>query len=392
MLGTSVLIHPYHGGVPARTPPAASATTAQHGQATAQATAQPAMPVLGFATVLGSAALFGMLGPLSRFAYEAGMEPAAFVAWRGLIGFGVLALVIGVRAGTGSVRIVHPRDMSPRARTTLLIAAVMGFTLNLCMFIAFDRITVALALLGFYTYPAMVAFVNVARGREPLDTPRIVALALALVGMIAVVASQLDPAAGIRLDALGIGLALGAAVSQTVYVVVSRNGYRDVPTEQAIAVVLAVTIVGSIVLAILTGSVASLLQPITTPAVLPLLLFTGIFTAAIPSLGFLNGIRAIGGLRAGILMLFEPVVGVALAAWLLNEALAPIQLAGAVAILGAAVILQRTGRAGQTGRTGHTGRAGQRTGRAGQDSRDADPGARPDESLDADLTVIPGGP
>ena len=56
------------------------------------------------------------------------------------------------------------------------------------------------------------------------------------------------------------------------------------------------------------------------------------------------GIRAIGGLRAGILMLFEPVVGVALAAWLLSEDLAPIQVLGAVAILGAAVILQRTAR------------------------------------------------
>ena len=40
-------------------------------------------------------------------------------------------------------------------------------------------------------------------------------------------------------------------------------------------------------------------------------------------------------------MLFEPVVGVALAAWLLGEALVPIQVVGALAILGAAVILQR---------------------------------------------------
>jgi drug/metabolite transporter (DMT)-like permease len=40
-------------------------------------------------------------------------------------------------------------------------------------------------------------------------------------------------------------------------------------------------------------------------------------------------------------MLFEPVVGVALAAWLLSEALAPIQIVGAIAILGAAVLLQR---------------------------------------------------
>ena len=43
-------------------------------------------------------------------------------------------------------------------------------------------------------------------------------------------------------------------------------------------------------------------------------LFTGLFAAAIPSILFLTGIRLIGGTRAGILMLFEPVVGVALAA------------------------------------------------------------------------------
>ena len=69
-----------------------------------------------------------------------------------------------------------------------------------------------------------------------------------------------------------------------------------------------------------------------------------IAAAAIPSLGFLTGIRLIGGTRAGILMLFEPVVGVALAAWLLSEALAPIQILGAIAILGAALLLQRSSR------------------------------------------------
>lgn len=307
------------------------------------------MPVVGFGVVLGSAALFGMLGPLSRFAYEQGMEPAAFVAWRAAFGLLALGLVIGWRARSGAARIVRPGDLSGRARTTLLVAAIMGLVLNLGMFIAFDRITVAMALLGFYTYPAMVAACNVVLGREPLDRPRIAALALALIGMIAVVASQVDPAAGLRLDALGIGLALGAALSQTVYVLVSRDGYRDVPAEQAIAFVLVLTIIGASLAAFVSGAPASLSWPLVSPDVLPLLAFTGLFAAALPSLGFLAGIRAIGGLRAGILMLFEPVVGVALAAWLLGEALVPIQAAGALAILGAAVILQRAGR--MTGRS-----------------------------------------
>ncbi len=43
-------------------------------------------PVAGFAVVILAASLFGTLGPLSRFAYDAGMQPLPFVAWRGAIG------------------------------------------------------------------------------------------------------------------------------------------------------------------------------------------------------------------------------------------------------------------------------------------------------------------
>ena len=314
--------------------------------AAADASVDPTPSPIGFLTVIGAAALFGMLGPLSRFAYDAGMQPAAFVAWRAGVALVVLGVVIAWRVGRGSAVLLRFRSMPRRAQVTLLIAALMGFSLNLAMFMAFDRITVALALLGFYTYPAMIAVVNVVLGREPLDRTRMIALGLALAGMIAVVAAQLDPANGIRLDALGIGFALGAALSQTVYVVVSRDGYPDVPTDQAIAVVLAVTVVGASLLAILGGAPETLAWPLVEPSVLPILVFTGVFAAAIPSLGFLRGIREIGSLRAGILMLFEPVVGVALAAWLLGETLGPVQIAGAVAILIAAILLQRASRVG----------------------------------------------
>jgi len=298
-------------------------------------------PAAGMAIVVGSAALFGTLGPLSRFAYDAGMEPPAFVVWRALVGLAATAAFVAWRVRRGDITLARWAGLPGSARRLLLLAALMGFTLNLAMFIAFDRITVALALLGFYTYPAMVAVANTVLGRDRLDRRRIVALVLALAGMVAVVASQLDPAAGIRFDALGFGLALGAALSQTVFVVVSRDGYPTVPTEQAMTVVMGVTVVGATLVSLAMGHAASLLEPVRSPSILPLLLFTGIFAAAIPSMGFLTGIRAIGGTRAGILMLFEPVVGVALAAWLLGESLVPLQAVGALAILGAALILQR---------------------------------------------------
>ena len=303
-------------------------------------------PVAGFAIVLVAASMFGTLGPLSRFAYDAGMEPLPFVAWRAAIGFLATAAFVAWRISRGAERLTRLRDLDRGARLTLAVAALMGFTLNLAMFIAFDLVTVALALLGFYTYPVMVAAANVALGRETLDRPRVIALALAIAGMVAVVASQLDPSTGIRFDAIGFGLALGAAVSQAVFVIISRTGYRRVPAAQAMSVILATTVVCSLVITVVSGAGTALTYPLQDVSVLPLLAFTGLFAAAIPSILFLTGIRRIGGTRAGILMLFEPVVGVALAAWLLGERLAPIQIVGGLAILGAALILQRSAAPG----------------------------------------------
>jgi drug/metabolite transporter (DMT)-like permease len=95
------------------------------------------------------------------------------------------------------------------------------------------------------------------------------------------------------------------------------------------------------VAAVVVGTGGSLGDPLGQPPLLGLLVFAGLFTAAIPSILLLSGIRRLGGMRAGILMLIEPMVGVNLAALLLAEPLQPIQLVGGLAILAAAVILTR---------------------------------------------------
>ena len=174
------------------------------------------------------------------------------------------------------------------------------------------------------------------------------ALALALGGMVAVVASQLDPSGGIALDGIGVALAFAAAICQTIFVTVSRDGYRRVPADQATAVVIGMAFLVCLAIVLVTGAGSAMAYPITKPSLWPLLLFTGLFASALPSLCFLIGIRIIGGMRAGVVMLWEPVVGVALAAILLGETLKPIQLVGGAAILLAAVILQRSTPVGES--------------------------------------------
>ena len=103
-------------------------------------------PLTGFGIVILAASLFGTLGPLSRFAYDAGMEPLAFVGWRALSVSSQRVRGVAVRRG----RAPGALDVLPAGRLLLGVAAITGFTLNFAMFIAFDLVTVALALLAFY--------------------------------------------------------------------------------------------------------------------------------------------------------------------------------------------------------------------------------------------------
>lgn len=301
-----------------------------------------ASPYLGYGIAVVAASLFAWLGPLSRWAYDLGMEPLPFVAWRGGTGALVLLTAVALLSRRGRP-VLRLRDVRPGERLGLLLAVATALTLNLSVFAAFDRVSVAVALIGFYTYPAMVAAVAIALGREAPSRLVLLALALALVGMAIVVAGSLDPAGGVVADPLGVALALTAAASQTVFVTVSHR-YRRIPAEQAMGLILAGGFTGCVVLGLLLGLGPELLQPIREPAVLPVVLASGAAAAALPSLLFLTAIRLIGGTRAGILMLLEPVIGVGLAAWLLGERLQPIQLLGALAVLGAALLLQRSHR------------------------------------------------
>ena len=297
--------------------------------------------LVGSLTVVAAAAGFGTLGPLARFAYDAGLDPMSFVAWRAAFGTAIVAAYAAWRIRRGRA-FVAPWQLAGSARAVFSVACVAALVLNVAMFYAFDRATVALVLLGFYTYPAFVAVVEIARGHESLDPVRAVALVLSLGGMVLVVAGGLAGAEAVRADPVGIALALLAALCQTVFITVSRFGYPSIPTEQAMGWILAVTMVACAALALVGVGPAALALPLAEPDALALTAVAGTLAAGIPSILFLTGIRAIGGTRTGVLMLFEPVVGVALAAVLLGEAILTIQAVGGLAILAAAVVLQRS--------------------------------------------------
>jgi drug/metabolite transporter (DMT)-like permease len=108
----------------------------------------------------------------------------------------------------------------------------------------------------------------------------------------------------------------------------------------AAAVILATSAVGASLLAVVVDQADGLAAPLTSPEAWPALLLAGVAAAGLSSLLFLSAIRMIGGTRTGILMLWEPVVGVLLAGWWLGETTTPLQLAGGALVLAGAVVLQ----------------------------------------------------
>jgi drug/metabolite transporter (DMT)-like permease len=300
-------------------------------------------PDLGGAGLVAlAAACFGTLGPLSRFAGDAGVDSLTIVTWRAAIGALVVTAYITFRLLSSGVRPVSFRDLPVRDRWFMLAAAATNMVLNLAAFIAFERITIALTLLVFYLYPAGVALISTLWFGERLDRVRWTALAVSLGGMALVVAGA-GPLGDV--DGLGIALAFLAAMSQVFYVLAARHGFAHVPGPQAAAFTMGgaagLYLLAAVALAAAgVGSLDALAQPVASWDAISPVVLAGVIGAGIPTLAFITGIRRLGPSQAAILATLEPVIGVALAAWLLAEQPASIQIVGGALILGAAILLQ----------------------------------------------------
>ena len=304
-------------------------------------TTEPSGGTLGAGLVVLAAVCFGTLGPISRYADEAGVSSLAIVAWRAGIGATAMLLLLG---GLALIAGRRPQDLGKvpaRQRWFVVAGAGANLVLNLAMFIAFVQIEIGLSLLLFYLFPAFVAAASVLWFDERLDALRWSALGVSMLGLLLTLAGAGDIGA---LNPMGIGLSILAAFAQAFYVLAARHGFPDVQPIEAAASTMGLAAIGYVAIAVVTGQLAALGAPLASGDALIAVLLAGLIGAAIPTLCFITGIRLLGAPRAAILATLEPVVGVALAAWLLNEQPSPLQLVGGALILAAAVLLQVGGR------------------------------------------------
>lgn len=285
----------------------------------------------GLAFALASALAFGGSGVFARPLLDAGMDPL-HVTWLRVSGAALLLL---------PVALAHWRTARNRPLLILAYGVFPMAGVQALYFASIARIPVGIALLIEFLGPVLVLlWLRVVR-RTRVSSAAVVGVVLAVAGL----GLLLEVWAGMRLDAIGVALALGAAAAQAAFFLLSDNLGEDTHP-------LAVVAFGSLVAAVLLGVLA---RPWTLPwhmlsgpvdlggLTLPgwaMTLWLGLVCTALAYFLGISAIRRLSPPVAGAVGYLEVVTAIVLAWALLGEALSPVQILGAVVIVAGAFIAQ----------------------------------------------------
>lgn len=273
---------------------------------------------------IGSMLIFGTIGIFRRYI----PLPSAFIAMiRGLLG-GLCLFAY--------VRLTGKDAGAPLARRQALwlvfTGAVMGFNWIL-LFEAYNHTTVAVATLCYYMEPTIVLLASPILFREKLTAKKAVCALIAIIGMVLVsgVTGSSETGSG---DLKGVALGLGAALFYA-FVVIMNKRISGVDAYQKTVIQLLSGGAVMIPYLLLTGGFGNAI--FSAQAVI-LLLIVGIFHT-----GFAYAIYfgSMDGLRAqtiALLSYIDPVSALLFSSVLLREPLSLAGLAGAVMIIGSAIV------------------------------------------------------
>ncbi len=276
---------------------------------------------IGTLLIVVSAASFGTLAILGRFAYAAGLDTFTLLFLRFGLASVLMACLLFVR---------RERLPGGRALWQLIGMGALGYvSQSYCYLTALKYASAGLVALLLYLYPGFVVLLSAITRGEKVTPLRWIALGLALGGT----ALTVGPQGG---QPLGILLAIAAALLYSAYIMVGARVMEGVSAIQSSLVIFASA-------AAVYGTLTAVSGPHlpSTPAGWYAVGGMAVIATVIPVATFLAGMKRIGPADASMLSTFEPVVTVLLAAVLLGDKLQPPALLGGGLILVAALLLTR---------------------------------------------------
>ena len=280
--------------------------------------------LLGIILSLASAASFATNSTLASIAYNHGATPLSVATFRTVLALVILFSILRIFG----VPTRLPSHQRWQALGLGILLAVYSFSL----LAAVARIPVALAVLTFYLYPLFTAIGAWATGQERMTLSLGAALAAAFVGL----ALALNIGGG-ELDSIGVGLAVAAAVFNTVLILLNRRLVGDTDSRPISLHMLFSAAIGLLLVNAVAGSFP---LPDTTEGIAAFI-GVGLFYS-FSIIAFFSAISMIGPIHTGIFMNFEPITSVFLGVVVLSQVLMPLQFLGATIVVGAIVFAALT--------------------------------------------------
>jgi drug/metabolite transporter (DMT)-like permease len=272
---------------------------------------------LGSLLIAACALSWGLIGIIVR---EVDLPPLTIVFFRVALSAAAVALILVV---AGRADLLRP---PPRAVIALGVLLAIHWSLY---FAAIKETSVASAVLITYAAPIFMAMLAPLLIREHVPAVSIAALGVSMVG-IAVI-SLSGGSGGEEVRALGVGLAILAAITYAFLIVLLKRWAADVHPMTLIAYQ--------------EGTASLVLWPAllftgyggVTGADVGYLLLLGIVLTGATGVIYVGALKWVPATTAGILAYMEPVSAAMLAALVLGEALTPAVIAGGAAIVAAGV-------------------------------------------------------
>jgi drug/metabolite transporter (DMT)-like permease len=284
-----------------------------------------------FATLLLIALMMGGNHVAARIAFNNGVDVATAVVFRSAVTAGVIVLLLAAQG-------VRVRFSTRQKRMLPAIGLLIGIQ-SLCLYSAVARLPVALALLAFNTYPIWTALWSWIFYSKPPERPLLLAMPVILVGL-ALALDVFGAASGLgaqgqwaRIGA-GVAFALAAAATFGLALVVTQHEAGDVDGRVRTATTMFMA--GLVALA-MVASQGGFHLPQAPAGWGGLAALTFLYGTAITIL--FTVLPRLGVVGNSAIMNVEPVFALVLAWLVLGQSIAPIQLAGALIVVGAVMVL-----------------------------------------------------
>jgi drug/metabolite transporter (DMT)-like permease len=274
-------------------------------------------------SILLSATLWAVNGVIAKALFNRALDPALVVQVRMTLA-GLVVLPFALRAGQGHF---------PLRRWPVVLAYAAALAgVQITYFQAIAVAGVATAIFLQYTAPVLVAAYEALRERRMPSPPLLAALAGAMAGSaLLVLGSEAGLAIGSAAVVWGLLASLAMASGTLLGGAAQRQGFGAAPLLAA---------------GLLVGSLAFL--PLRSPWAAiggiergdwPYLGYIVVFATAVPFFLYVRALARLRGSVAIVLAMLEPALAAVLAWVVLGEKLQPVQIAGALLILGAVAFL-----------------------------------------------------